>query len=87
VTNTLDNPTLTPTATITPTLPITHFHSIALALSTYFSIPYTSVITLHESDIGFGVIARAYLTARFSEGQLTPERILQLHPSGIGWKA
>lgn len=69
--------------TITPTASFTH--PAGLAISAYFSIPYTTVMSLHDSGIGFGVIARVYLTARFSNGVLTPTRVLQLRESGMGW--
>jgi len=69
--------------TITPTSSFTH--PVGLAISVYFSIPYTSVMSLHDSGVGFGVIARAYLTARFSNGVLTPSQVLNLHESGVGW--
>jgi hypothetical protein len=68
---------------ITPTSSFTH--PVGLAISIYFSIPYTSVMSLHDSGVGFGVIARAYLTARFSNGVLTPSQVLNLHESGVGW--
>ncbi len=76
---------VTPTTMITPSLPFTRAHPVALAISQFFSIPYTSVTTLHDSGIGFGVIARAYMTAKASNGQLTPDQVLQLHESGVGW--
>ena len=76
---------VTPTTMITPSLPFTHIHPVALAISQFFSIPYTSVTALHDSGIGFGVIARAYMTAKASNGQLTPDQVLQLHESGVGW--
>jgi len=69
--------------TITPTSSFTH--PVGLAISIYFSIPYTSVMSLHDSGVGFGVIARAYLTAKFSNGVLTPSQVLHLHESGVGW--
>jgi len=67
----------------TTTLPITH--PVGLAISLYFHIPYTQVMGLHASGIGFGVIARAYLTARASNSALTPEQVLALHQGGMGW--
>ena len=69
--------------TITPTSSFTH--PVGLAISVYFSIPYTSVMSLHDAGVGFGVIARAYLTARFSNGVLTPSQVLHLRESGVGW--
>ena len=76
---------VTPTTMITPSLPFTRAHPVALAISQFFSIPYTSVTTLHDSGMGFGVIARAYMTAKASNGQLTPDQVLQLRESGVGW--
>lgn len=70
---------------ITPTLPITKLNPVGLAISKFFSVPYTEVITLQQSGVGFGVIARAYLTAKASNGTLTPQQLLQLHQSGVGW--
>ena len=71
----------------TTTLPITQTitHPVGLAISLYFHIPYTQVMGLHASGIGFGVIARAYLTAQASNGALTPEQVLALHQGGMGW--
>ena len=79
------NPAATPvlTYTITPTLPFTH--PVALAISKAFSITYSDVISMHKSGVGFGVIARAYMTAKFSGGVLTPQQVLALHESGVGW--
>ena len=79
------NPAATPvlTSTITPTLPFTH--PVALAISKAFSITYSDVISMHKSGAGFGVIARAYMTAKFSGGVLTPQQVLALHESGVGW--
>ena len=71
------------TDTITPTLSFTH--PVALAISKALSITYSEVISMHESGIGFGVIARAYMTAKFSGGALTPQEALALHESGVGW--
>jgi len=80
---TVSNLTPVMVGTITPTASFTH--PAGLAVSIYFSIPYTTVMSLHDSGIGFGVIARAYLTARFSNGVLTPTQVLQLRESGMGW--
>jgi hypothetical protein len=77
------DPTIAPTVTITPTTP--HTHPVALAISLYFHLPYTEVLTLHDSGFGFGVIARAYLTARASNGVLSPTQVLEMFQSGMGW--
>jgi len=71
------------TLTITPTLFFTH--PVGLAISKAFSVTYTEVMSLHQSGVGFGVIARAYMTAKFSDGMLTPQQVLALHESGVGW--
>jgi len=77
-----EEPTPTPTDVPTSTLTI---HPVGTAIAKFFGIAYTDVMTLHESGVGFGVIARAYMTAKFSDGQLTPEEVLELFQSGAGW--
>jgi hypothetical protein len=71
------------TSTLTNTLPMTHPVGIAIAL--FFNIPYTQVIALHDEGLGFGVIARAYLTALASGGVLSPTQLLEMHQAGVGW--
>lgn len=71
------------TSTLTNTLPITHPVGNAIAL--YFNIPYTQVMALHDEGLGFGVIARAYLTALASGGVLSPTQVLEMHQAGMGW--
>ncbi len=71
------------TSTLTDTLPITHPVGNAIAL--FFNIPYTQVMALHDEGLGFGVIARAYLTALASGGALTPTQVLELRQAGMGW--
>lgn len=66
----------------TPTLTV---HPVGAAIAQFFGITDTEVISMHNSGVGFGVIARAYMTAKFSEGQLTPEEALELFQSGAGW--
>lgn len=68
---------------VTGTVPFTH--PVGLAISLYFGIPYTQVMELHDEGIGFGEIARAYLTAMASNGMLTPEQVLALRQEGLGW--
>jgi hypothetical protein len=68
---------------LTDTLPTTHPVGIIIAL--YFNIPYTQVMALHNEGFGFGTIARAYLTARQSNGALTPEQLLAMRQAGTGW--
>jgi hypothetical protein len=81
----LDDPT--PEATETPELTATTqiTHPVGLALSFFLSVPYTQVMALHNEGVGFGVIARVYLTARALNGVLTPEQVLALFQSGTGW--
>jgi hypothetical protein len=71
------------TDTITPTLTFTH--PVALAISDFFGIPYTEVMSLHQSGLGFGEIARVYMIAKYSNGQVTPDQVLQMRESGEGW--
>lgn len=77
------NLTAVPTDTITPTLTITH--PVALAISDFFGISYTKVISLHQSGLGFGEIARIYMIAKYSNGQVTPDQVLKMRESGEGW--
>lgn len=80
-------PMITSTVTITPvpTVTVTHTQPVASVIALYFHLPYTEVLALHNSGVGFGVIARAYLTARASNGVLTPTQVLDLLQSGMGW--
>ncbi len=68
---------------VTGTVPMTQ--PVAAAIASYFNISYTEVISLHEAGYGFGVIARAYLTALRSNGVLTPTQLLDMFNSGMGW--
>jgi hypothetical protein len=68
---------------MTGTVPVTQ--PVAAAIASYFHISYTEVISLHEAGYGFGVIARAYLTALRSNGVLTPTQLLDMFNSGMGW--
>ena len=72
-----------PDPILTGTLPMTH--PVGSAIARYFNIPYTQVMALHAEGIGFGVIARAYLTALASGGQVSPTKLLEMHQSGVGW--
>jgi hypothetical protein len=72
-----------PDPIVTGTVPMTHPVGNAIAL--YLNIPYTQVMALHEAGLGFGVIARAYLTALASGGTLTPTQLLDMHQAGVGW--
>lgn len=72
-----------PEPPLTDTLPTTHPVGIVIAI--YFNLPYTEVMQLHDEGFGFGSIARAYLTALYSDGALTPEQILAMREDGMGW--
>jgi hypothetical protein len=72
-----------PESILTGTLPMTH--PVGIVIAAYFNIPYTQVMTLHDEGLGFGVIARAYLTAFASGGALTPEQVLDMRQAGVGW--
>lgn len=75
--------TSAPAPVLSDTLPLTH--PVGLVIALYFSIPYTEVMELHNDGLGFGDIARAYLTAAASGGTLTPEQVLAMRQDGIGW--
>src|SRR5512139_2234479 len=66
------NSTAVPTDTITPTLTFTH--PVALAISNFFGISYTKVISLHQSGMGFGEISRLYMIVTYSH--VTPTIVL-----------
>ncbi|MBP7687453.1 MAG: hypothetical protein KA765_06090 [Thermoflexales bacterium] len=77
--------TITPTATPVPTVTVSQTHPVAYGLALYFHLPYTEVVALHEAGVGYGVIARAYLTAKVSNGVLSPTQVLEMFQSGQGW--
>jgi len=77
------NSSAVPTDTITPTLTFTH--PVALAISNFFGISYTKVISLHQSGLGFGEITRLYMIAKYLNGRVTPDQVLALRESGLGW--
>jgi hypothetical protein len=58
---------------------------VALAISIFFSGTYSDVIGLHTAGFGFGEIARAYFIATLSNGTLTPQQVLAMVQSGMGW--
>jgi hypothetical protein len=72
-----------PKPVLSDTLPTTH--PVGSVIAVYFNIPYTHVMALHDDGLGFGQIARAYLTARASGGALTPEQVLDMRLAGVGW--
>jgi hypothetical protein len=72
-----------PGSILTGTLPMTHPVGIAIAL--HFNIPYTQVMALRDEGLGFGTIARVYVTAYASHGTLTPEQVLNMHRAGASW--
>ena len=71
--------------TITPTVKITHTQPVVAAIALYFKVPYTQVLALHDSGLGYGEIARVFMTARALNGRLTFEEVLALRESGLGW--
>jgi hypothetical protein len=81
----LDDPAPEPTETLELTETQQFTHPIGLAISLFFDVPYTQVMELHSEGIGFGVIARVYLTADASNGTLTPGQVLALFQTGMGW--
>jgi hypothetical protein len=72
-----------PDPILTDTLPMTH--PVGIVIARYFNISYTQVMSWHAQGLGFGTIARAYLTAYASDGALTPEQVLALQQAGVGW--
>ena len=68
---------------LTGTVPTTH--PVGIVIARYFNISYTQVMSLHAQGLGFGEIARAYLTANASNGALTPTQVLALRQAGVGW--
>lgn len=77
-------PTATPSPTPDPTEPPA-CHPVAFLIALAFDQTCADVEALHDSGVGFGVIGRAYLTAAASDGELTPEQVVELHQSGVGW--
>src|SRR3972149_960088 len=88
-------PTATPTPTPTPppSLPATptstfaprQCHPVAFVIATFFDLKCEEVTALHDQGIGFGEIARAYLTALASDGTLTPAQVIEMRQAGMGW--
>jgi len=72
-----------PDPILTDTLPTTH--PVGIAIARYFNISYTQVMSWHAQGLGFGAIARAYLTAYVSNGVLAPEQVLAQRQAGVGW--
>jgi len=72
-----------PDPILTDTLPMTH--PVGIVIARYFNISYTQVMSWHAQGLGFGTIARAYLTAYASDGALTPEQVLALRQADVGW--
>jgi len=87
-------PPITPTLTLTwtdgPTVTATGqvSHPVGLALATYFGVPYTTTMGLHQQGIGFGNIAKAYFLVDIlaQDGVTeTVEGILDQKVPGTGW--
>lgn len=83
-----DDPAPTITSTVM-TETKTFTQPVALVISVFFNISYTEVISLHESGVGFGVIARAALVSRILSDTKSPtftlETVLTMFQSGMGW--
>jgi hypothetical protein len=71
--------------TITPTATLTHTHPVVAAIALYFKVPYVQVLALHDSGLGYGEIARVFMTAGALNDRLTFEEVLALRESGLGW--
>ena len=83
-------PTPPPSPISTPVSPIStptpeFCHPVARMIALFFDLTCDEVAELHESGVGFGVIARAYLTAQALGEEASPEAILALHEAGVGW--
>jgi hypothetical protein len=72
-----------PDPILTDTLPTTH--PVGIVIARYFNISYTQVMSWHAQGLGFGAIARAYLTANASNRMLTPEQVLAQRQADVGW--
>jgi len=79
----LGTPTPPPSPLSTPTPEFCH--PVARMIASFFDLTCEEVTDLHDSGVGFGVIARAYLTARALGEEASPEAILALHQAGVGW--
>jgi hypothetical protein len=79
---------LDPTDPIDATEPITP-NVPANAISLFFGVEVTKVVTLHDEGFGYGQISKAYfLSARLAEldTEMTPEAILAMRSEdGMGW--
>jgi hypothetical protein len=81
-------PTATITATVTPTPTLEFCHPVANMIAQFFDLTCEEVTELHDSGVGFGVIARAYLTAQALQTldeEVSAEELLALHQEGMGW--
>ena len=78
-------PTPSPTPTPTPTFAPRQCHPVAFVIATFFDLKCEDVTALHDQGIGFGEIARAYLTALASDGTLTPAQVMEMRQAGMGW--
>jgi len=75
---------LTMTLSMTPTQE--GVHPVGSALASYFDVLYDEIMSWHESDVGFGNIAKAYFLADMLEDEgLTAEDLLAERLSGTGW--
>lgn len=79
-------PTLTSTGTLSPTATPEFCHPVARMIAQFFDLTCEEVTELHDSGVGFGVIARAYLTAQaLDDEEVSAEDLLALHQAGMGW--
>jgi len=84
----INSDTLTPTLTVTPTMTPTleGVHPVGLALAGFFDVSYDEIMSWHESDVGFGNVAKAYfLVDTLGDEELTVDVILGEKLSGTGW--
>ena len=83
-------PTPPPSPISTPVSPIStptpeFCHPVARMIALFFDLTCAQVTELHDEGVGFGAIARAYLTAQALGEEVSPEAILALHRAGVGW--
>jgi hypothetical protein len=76
-------PSVAVTPTVTPTSE--ELHPVAMALATFYDVPYEEIIKWHEDGIGFGNIAKAYaLFDELEDKGLTVDDMME-ELSDTGW--
>jgi hypothetical protein len=70
-------------STITSTTSITRANPVAVAISSYYTLPVSQVVALHNSGYGYGEIVKLYQFALVS-GKAVSE-VQQMRDSGMGW--